>query len=65
MYQDETNDTQSNIHLCLKEFPRAKPKRTPEGEPKRTPEGEEVYLIVYPESSPNMDSISFQQSLPQ
>ena len=37
--------------LCLKEFPRAKP----EG----APEGEGVYLTVYPELSPNMDSISF------
>ena len=41
----------SNIPLCLKEFPREKP----EG----TPEGEGVYLTVYPESSPNTDSISF------
>ena len=40
--------------LCLKEFPRAKPEGTHEGE------GE--YLTVYPESSPNMDSISFKQS---
>ena len=34
-----------------KEFPRAKP----EG----TPEGEVVYLTVYPELSPNTESISF------
>ena len=39
------------IPLCLKEFPRAKPKGTPEGKG--------VYLSVYPESSPNMNSISF------
>ena len=31
----------------------------PEGVPEVTPEGERVYLTVYPESSPNMDSISF------
>ena len=41
----------SNIPLRLKEFLRAKP----EG----TPEGEGVYLTVYPELSPNTDSISF------
>ena len=39
----------SNIPLCLKELPRAKP----EG----TLEGEGVYLTVYTESSPNTDSI--------
>ena len=39
------------ISLCLKEFPKAKPKGTPEGKG--------VYLTVYPESSPNMGSISF------
>ena len=27
------------------------------------PEGEGVYLTVYPESSPNTDTISFKQSL--
>ena len=41
----------SNIPLCLKELPRAKP----EG----TLEGEGVYLTVCPESSPNTDSILF------
>ena len=45
----------SNIPLCLKEFLRAKP----EG----TPEGKGVYLTVYPESSPNTDSISYKHSL--
>ena len=50
-YKDETRDIRSNITLCLKEFPRAKP----EG----TPEGEGIYLTVYPESSPNTDIISF------
>ena len=38
------------IPIRLKEFPRAKP----EG----TPKGGGVYLTVYPESSPNTDSIS-------
>ena len=28
-YSDETRDIRSNITLCLKEFPRAKPKGTP------------------------------------
>ena len=41
----------SNIPLCLKEFPRARPKGTPKGGG--------VYLIVYPVSSPNTDSTSF------
>ena len=50
-YWDETRDIQSNITLCLKEFPRAKP----EG----TLEGKGLYLTVYPESSPNTDIISF------
>ena len=54
-YEDETWDIQSNIALRLRKFPRAKP----EG----TPEGEGVYLTVYPESSPNTDSISFKHSL--
>ena len=45
----------SNITLCPKEFPRAKPKGTPEGKG--------LYLTVYPESSPNKDIISFQQSI--
>ena len=30
--------------------------------PSGTPEGEGVYLTVYTESSPNTDSISFEQS---
>ena len=46
---DKTRDIRSNIPLCLKEFLRAKP----EG----TSEGEGVYLTVYPESSPYMESI--------
>ena len=54
-YWDERRDIRSNIPLRLKGFPRAKP----EG----TPEGEWVYLTVYPESSPNTDSISFKHSL--
>ena len=45
---------QSNIPLCLKEFPRAKP----EG----TPDDKGLYLTVYPELSPYTDSISFLQS---
>ena len=44
-YKNERRDIRS------KKFPRAKP----EG----TPEGGGVYLTVYPESSPNMDIISF------
>ena len=44
-YVDETRDTWSNIALCLKEFPRAKP----EG----TSVDKELYLNVYPKSSPN------------
>ena len=50
-YLVETRDIRSNIPLRLKEFPRAKPKGTPEDKG--------VYLTVYPESSPNIDSISF------
>ena len=50
LYKDETRDIRSNIALSLKEFPRAKP----EG----TPEGKGLYLTVYPESSPNTDTIS-------
>ena len=50
-YLDETRDIRSNITLCPKEFPRAKPKGTPEGKG--------LYLTVYPESSPNTDIISF------
>ena len=45
------------IPLRLKEFPRAKL----EG----TPEGEVVYLTVYPELSPNTDSISLVRILPR
>ena len=51
LYQDKRRDIWSNIHLCLKEFPRAKPEATPEDKG--------VYLTVYPESSPKTDSISF------
>ena len=50
-YKDEMRDIRSNITLCLKEFPRAKPKETPEGKG--------LYLTVYPESRPNTDIISF------
>ena len=46
-----TRDIRSNITLCLKEFPRAKPKGTPEVKG--------LYLTVYPELSPNTDIISF------
>ena len=35
----------------MTKFPRARPKETPEGEG--------LYFTVYPESSPNMDSIIF------
>ena len=41
--------------LRMKEFRRAKPEETPEGEG--------VYLTVYPELSPNTDSISFYHTL--
>ena len=54
-YWDERRDIRSNIPLCLKEVLRVKPVGTPESEG--------VYLTVYPESSPNTDSISFQQSI--
>ena len=54
-YQDKTRHIRSNITLCLKELPRAKP----EG----TPEGKGLYLTVYPEFSHNTDIISFKQSL--
>ena len=54
-YWDERRDTRSNIPLRLKKFPRAKP----EG----TLEGGGMYLTVYPELSPNTDSISFYQIL--
>ena len=50
-YKDKRRDIRSNIPLCLKEFPRAKPKGTPEDKG--------IYLTVYPELSPNTDSISF------
>ena len=46
-----------NIPLRLKDFPRVKT----EG----IPEGEGMYLTVYPESSPNTDSISFYPKDPQ
>ena len=49
--QRHTRDIRSNIILCLKEFPMAKPEETPEGKG--------LYLIVYPELSPNTDIISF------
>ena len=52
---DETRDILSSIPLCLKEFLMAKPKGTPEGQG--------VYLTIYPESSPNTDSISLFKSL--
>ena len=55
LVSDMKGKMDSNIPLCLKEFPKAKP----EG----IPAGEGVYLTEYPESSPNTDSISFQQSL--
>ena len=35
------------------------PEGVPEGEAEGTLEGEGVYLTVYPESSPNTDSILF------
>ena len=54
-YKDETRDIRSNITLCQKAFPRAKP----EG----TLEGKGLYLIIYPESSLNTAIISFYQSL--
>ena len=54
-YQGKRRNIRSNIPLCLKEFPKAKL----EG----TPESKGVYLTVYPESSPNTDSISVKQSL--
>ena len=50
-YKDVTRDIRSNITICLKEFPRAKP----EG----TPEGKGLYLTVYSKWSPNTDIISF------
>ena len=55
-YFDETRYIQSNIALCLREFPRAKPKRTPEGRG--------LYLTIYCELSPNTDSISFMLMIP-
>ena len=39
------------------------PEGVPKGKAQGTPEGEGVYLTVYPESSPNTDSISFKKSL--
>ena len=50
LQQDDRNVCCSHT-VVLKEFPRAKPKRTPEGKG--------VYLTVYPKLSPNTDSISF------
>ena len=50
-YTPSRRDIQSNIPLCLKEFPRAKPKGTPEGKG--------LYLTVYHKSSSNTDSILF------
>ena len=50
-YKDETRDKLSDITLCLKEFPRAKP----EG----TLESKGLYLTVYTKLSPNKDIISF------
>ena len=35
----------------------------PEGVPEGIPEGKGLYLIVYPELSPNADIISFKQSV--
>ena len=49
--QDKTRDIISNISLCLKEFPKAKPKGTPEGKG--------LYLILYPKSNPNTDILLF------
>ena len=40
-----------NIALCLREFPKAKPKGTPEGKG--------LYLNVYPELNRNTGSILF------
>ena len=47
-------DLRSNIPHYSKKFPRAKPKGTSESKG--------VYLTLYPESSPNTDSISFWHS---
>ena len=44
-------DIRSNIPLCLKEFPRAKPEGTPEGKKK-------VYLTVHPDSSPHNEEFN-------
>ena len=46
MYLDKTRDIRSNLPLGLKEFPWTKP-------------GKGVYFTVYPEYSPNSDSIRF------
>ena len=45
-YKNERRNMRSNIPLCMKEFP-------------GTPEGKEIYFTVYPDSSPNTDSLSF------
>ena len=39
------------------------PEGVSKGKVQQTSEGKGVYLTVYPESSPNTDSISYQQSL--
>ena len=38
------------------------PEGVPKAKPEGTPEGKGMYLNVYPESSPNTDSITFYQS---
>ena len=43
------SNTRSNIPLCLQESPRALPLGTPSGKG--------VYLTVYPELSPNTDTV--------
>ena len=48
-YQDSTRDIRSNIPLHLQVLPRASPSGTPSGKG--------VYLIVYPSSRPNTDTI--------
>ena len=50
-YFDKLRDTQSNVALCMKEFPKAKPKGTPESKG--------LYLTMYPNMSNNTDSIPF------
>ena len=48
-YEDLTLDMWSNIALCLWEFPWALPWGTPSGRG--------LYLIVYPLSCPNTDTV--------